>query len=141
VVDCCPYVTPGIKIYVSPGFKDYDPCVILDKSHPDYVNLYNRIKVGQSYNFEVVEKGFGQHLRLSKIHPLEIKKLVITVVGIVNLEIEGIRGYQEIITDDQSSKIRLLTKRSDILPITYNIEYRKFMGNQYYEVISLSKII
>jgi len=111
----------------------YHHTFLLYKNDPNFINIYNKIKVGNTYTLVCKNDLIWGVFRsvdeiVVDILPPETHTLTGPIKGFLNIKDElAIYDYHEIVTDDIHNKIRLLISDKNINDIvvghTYKISY------------------
>ncbi len=126
------------KIHCNPN-KDY--FFYLKKEHPNFITLYNSIKIGETYKI-IHENDFWSNVRIRDIiHilPCKTHKTTNIIKGFLDIKKElNMNDYHEIVTDDTNNVNRLLINDSEmeniILGQSYKIHYIKAWKSNLYKI-------
>lgn len=121
----------------------YDNCLYLKKNHPNYINLYNKLIMGASYNFifkkndGIIFVGKPMIVDIIELQKYNICGIVRGFINIAN-EHKNIENHHEIIMDNKDNKKRLLIcnkiMEHMIINKKYVIYYEKRFGGRFYHV-------
>lgn len=129
------------EIECLPHFQDGH--LYIYKNNPDFVDIHNKIRIGQTYNIifkNIPVWGFASvNNSVVDILPPTINTLATPIKGFINIEDElNISNYHEVITNNTNNKIRLLIpsdKKDDIIVgQTYYLTYSKAWKSNLYKV-------
>ena len=118
LISCNPYIDTHWKLY-------------LKKDHPNFIDFYNKLQIGKTYNFRYITSFWEQDEQtIIDILPCNIYSIRTMVKGFLNIKTElGINNYSEIVTNIINNKHRLLIHEDEmhgiIIGKTYMIYYTK----------------
>jgi hypothetical protein len=99
----------------------------LKKSHPNFIHIYNNIKVDQTYKIIHETYSFWSDFGIENIVdilPCVTHNVTNVIKGFLNIKNElNIHNYHEIVTDDTNNKIRLLITDTDMNNIIFGEKY------------------
>jgi hypothetical protein len=134
-------VSNRFKIRCEPNYKDGN--LYIYKDNPDFVNIHNKIVIGNTYNIifkHVPIWGLSSvDCSVIDILPPTTNTLVTPIRGFINILSElSILDYHEVVTSNTNNKIRLLIpsdKKDDIIiGQTYYLTYVKAWKSNLYKV-------
>ncbi len=127
----------------------------LSKSNHNFVDLYNKLKIGLTYRFVIYE--YVYHFYNSK--DLCIYQILhmndclsynaeILVLGILNIEMENLycsrlKNYEQIFFKDTENKrlmIHVNNKKNIVVGSKYTFTYEKDFGKNFYKIINYELI-
>lgn len=144
------YNKKRIRIQCNPRpFINQDPhyhnCLYLKKSHPNFINLYNKLIIGKSYKFIFKKNLLSSKPIIVNILELDIYNISGIVRGLINIgnEYTNMKNYHEIIMD-KDNKCRILANiemsSNIVINKKYLIHYKKGFGQTFYKAIKVEEI-
>jgi len=118
--------------------------MILKRTHPNFIQLYNKLKIGSTYDFKCSDWIFtyNEIINITECQNYIIYDIIMGFLDIQN-EIPTLNNYEEIITKNNITKRLLINKniKEDvIIGEKYVINYVKKIGDDFYNVTSLKLI-
>ncbi len=117
-----------------------DP-MILKRTHINFINLYNKLKIGATYNFKCSSWIFTYN-EIIDIIECAINTTTDIIVGFLEVQNENstLNNYEEIIIQNNINKRILINKnlkQDIIIGDKYVIKYVKKFGYDFYNVLSI----
>jgi hypothetical protein len=118
----------------------------LRKDHPNFINLYNKLIIGNTYTFITEKEYFLGMLayvnsgKIIDILPPETHTITTLIKGFLNVKNElSINDYSEIVPEKINDKVRMLISNDNVEKIiighTYKISYVKDWRSNLYRVV------
>jgi hypothetical protein len=128
------------KIDCNPSFDT----MILRKDHPNFINLYNKLKPGMTYNFKCSNWIFNLD-NIIDITECQIFTVCDKVIGFVNIqnELNSLKHYDEIILETTIKKrllINEIIRQNFIIGKKYKINCIKKFGDNFYSVLNFELV-
>jgi hypothetical protein len=116
----------------------------LKKTHPNFIGLYNKLKIGATYNFKCSNWVFNLD-EIIDITDCKVFTIWGKIVGFVNIknEIQTLKHYDEIIFENDMKKRFLINeniKGNFIIGKKYKINSIKKFGDNFYNVVDYELI-
>ena len=125
-----------IRVECSP--RIFELPLILEKSHPNFIELYNKLCIASTHKIILQSTPFGATCIIDDIQPLLIHYMCDIVKGFLDISIEykDFSQYKQVVFINDTSNNRLLINKSEPLAVgsCYSIYYRKAFGNDLYEI-------
>ena len=138
------------RIYCDPPINKFNR-VLLKRENPNFINLYNKIKCHDTYQFKYIfveEILTPRHLCdviLLDINECPVHEIHGEVMGFLNLgnEIRPLEDYEEIIIQNNKTK-RLIKKKGEFKNMnigeSYIISYVKTYSSNFYKITDIELI-
>ena len=115
--------------------------MILSRNHPQFTQLYRKLKNGVTYNFTCSNWLFNLD-EIEDITDCATYTIHTTVTDILNIqnEIPTFKHFEELVTTDDNSTRLLINKhmKTSVTPgLAYTIHYTKKFGDNFYMVTKL----
>ncbi len=117
-----------------------DP-MILKRTHSNFINLYNKLKIGSTYNFKCSSWIF-RYNEIIDITDCVVNTINDVIIGFLDVQNENstLNNYEEIIIQNNINKRILINKnikQDIIINNKYVIKYVKKFGYDFYNVTSI----
>lgn len=125
------------EIFCNPSYS----VMILRRDHFNFIQLYNKLKIGSTYNFTCSNWPFTLD-EIIDITNCEIYILNDKITGFLNIknEINFFRNYEEVVLENNIDKrflINLNIKQNVNIDKKYTIHYTKKFGSNFYIVLEI----
>jgi hypothetical protein len=131
-------------MYIKCNPTAFNTYIILQRHHHNFPKLYAKIKSGNSYTMKVYEVGTWMRQTAYVVDIYDVRSYIIEeyISGLLDLEIENINDYVEILTNIRTMRLLLDKESSKNVKINnkYKITYQKFLHGNFYKVIQLTEI-
>lgn len=118
--------------------------MILKRTHPNFIQLYNKLKIGTTHNFKCSNWifSFNEIIDICDCQNHIIHDIILGFLDIQN-EISTLNHYEELVTKNNITKRLLINKniKEDInINKKYKINYVKKIGDDFYVVTNLELV-
>lgn len=124
-------------IYCNP---DYGFPFYINNNHPNYIQLYNMLKIDHSYTFVRAKALIGYADCIIDILPARTYTITSIVKGYIYVKQELYIDYHELIIDDDSKRFLIYEVNNDLIGQLCLIEYHKSYKTNFYKVINCKKL-